>query len=93
MEKPEKGETSPRRTLSFSGNNQRIKGWKFRNVGFSDFLHNNNTTKPRYSDTILICNQKKYFAHRLVLAFSSDYFTRVFAGNFKESKENEIELK
>lgn len=71
--------TSPKLTF--------IRGWKFRKNGFQDLFGS-----EKYSDLVLICNGTKYFVHKIVLSYSSEFFHGMCAGEFKESSQTEIEL-
>jgi hypothetical protein len=56
--------------------------------GFADFRRTG-----AFSDICLVVDGRRYRAHRLVLAFSSDFFSTMLAGDFRERYQEEIELK
>ncbi|EGC35433.1 hypothetical protein DICPUDRAFT_16127, partial [Dictyostelium purpureum] len=47
----------------------------------------------KYTDVKLICNSIEYPTHRIILANSSEFFSRLLLSNFKESQQNIIELR
>lgn len=55
--------------------------------GFMDLLRTGN-----YSDMVLVTPTKKFKVHRIILAFSSDFFETLLRSEFKESLDNVVEL-
>ncbi|KAK3676934.1 hypothetical protein LTR78_003139 [Recurvomyces mirabilis] len=45
-----------------------------------------------YADLEIICADKTWKAHKLVLCKQSDFFKKACSGDFKEGKQNKIEL-
>jgi hypothetical protein len=46
----------------------------------------------KYTDVNIVCQNRVFKCHRLVLAAASEYFDKMFYGNFKESHLKEIQL-
>eukprot|EP01130_Rhizamoeba_saxonica_P003975 TRINITY_DN1644_c0_g1_i1.p1 TRINITY_DN1644_c0_g1~~TRINITY_DN1644_c0_g1_i1.p1 ORF type:complete len:438 (-),score=84.55 TRINITY_DN1644_c0_g1_i1:1012-2325(-) len=57
------------------------------NEGFGKFLR-----KQTLSDVLLVTPTAKYHCHRLILAFSSEYFRTIFTSEFKENSEAVVEI-
>ena len=45
------------------------------------------------SDVVLVVEDKKFHVHRCILSLQSPVFKAMFSGNFKDSKQDKIELK
>ena len=45
------------------------------------------------SDVVLVVEDKKFHVHRYILSLQSPVFKAMFNGNFKDSEQDEIELK
>ena len=61
--------------------------------GFEYFLENE-SKDVIFSDLTIITEKKKYKVHKLILAYSSEYFKRLLCNDlWKESLNAEIELK
>lgn len=56
--------------------------------GFRHFLQSGD-----YSDLTLECEGKEYRVHRLLLAYSSEYFSRLLLSNFQEGRQTYIHLR
>ncbi len=56
--------------------------------GFLDYLKTG-----RFADVIVVSNDHLYPTHRLILAYSSEYFKRLLLSDFKESSQSTITLK
>ncbi|VDP45573.1 unnamed protein product [Heligmosomoides polygyrus] len=49
--------------------------------------------KPEFSDLTLVAGRERFPAHRVILAFRSEYFRAMLYGGLMESVQTEIELK
>jgi hypothetical protein len=47
----------------------------------------------RYSDLTIVSQSVQYKVHKMVLAYSSEFFARLLLGEFREKSEKIIELK
>ncbi|KYQ93288.1 BTB/POZ domain-containing protein [Tieghemostelium lacteum] len=56
--------------------------------GFKDYINN-----QKFSDVKLIYGEKEYHTHRIILAYSSEFFARLLLSEFRESSQTIIELK
>jgi len=56
--------------------------------GFGEYIEN-----KRFSDVKLVCGDKVYHTHRIILAYSSEFFARLLLSEFRESSQTVIELK
>ena len=46
-----------------------------------------------YGDVVLRCEGKEYLVHRIILAYSSEYFAGLLLSNFSERHQHTIDLK
>eukprot|EP01133_Synstelium_polycarpum_P015822 gene15822-18802_t len=53
-----------------------------------DYIEN-----KRFADVKLICGDVTYETHRIILAYSSEYFARLLCSEFRESSQAQIELR
>jgi hypothetical protein len=56
-------------------------------INFQNYYLNN-----KYSDITLVCGEKKFFVHRIILSAFSETFDKIFSSGMKESQETEIIL-
>lgn len=56
--------------------------------GFVDFLRSG-----LLSDVTLVIGKKRYRLHRMILAYSSEFFASMLSSEFREGSAHEIELK
>ena len=56
--------------------------------------HNSPFSKPwKGSDAVLVVEDKELHIHTTVLSLASEYFQKMFNGNFKEAKTKRVSLK
>ncbi len=57
-------------------------------LGFTSFMDTG-----EFSDVTILVRGKRYQAHKLILAYHSDFFKQMFLSSFKEGSNNEVELR
>ena len=50
----------------------------------------NSFENTKYSDITLICEDKKFFVHKIVLSCLSETFDKIFSNGMKESKKKKL---